>query len=55
MLGQQPTTSQIDREPTRRNPDSRRARTMSVQWADELSYPLRREQVAMSPTIARGA
>jgi len=32
-------TSQIRREPTRRNADSRRARTMSVQRADELSYP----------------
>jgi len=32
-------TSQIARQPTRRNADSRRARTMSVQRADELSYP----------------
>ncbi len=32
-------TSQIRREPIRRNADPRRARTMSVQRADELSYP----------------
>jgi hypothetical protein len=31
-------TSQIRREPTRRNADFRRARAMSVQRADELSY-----------------
>jgi len=39
MLGQQPMTGQICREPIRRNGDSRRARTMSVQPVDELSYP----------------
>jgi hypothetical protein len=38
-LGQQPMTSQIRREPARRKADSRRAKTMSVQRADELSYP----------------
>jgi hypothetical protein len=32
-------TSQIRREPARRKADSRRAKTMSVQRADELSYP----------------
>jgi len=31
-------TSQIRREPSRRNADFRRARAMSVQRADELSY-----------------
>jgi hypothetical protein len=32
-------TSQIRREPARHKADSRRAKTMSVQRADELSYP----------------
>jgi len=38
MPGELPMKSQIRREPTRRNADSRRARTMSVQRTDELSY-----------------
>ncbi len=49
---------QIRREPARRKADSRRAKTMSVQRADELSYPFELDKPVIAaiagPTVAGG-